>query len=461
MVLRKLSLLFCAVPLFATPQRPGTLGDMSAAIEKLTMKVSPAVVKVLVSGYSSESEEGRGKVAVIRRRRAIGSGVIVDQSGYIITNAHVVSGAQEVSVVLKPSAAQNSADGQGDRSLKATIAGVDSVTDIAVLKVEATGLPTVPFGDYNRVHQGQFVLAFGSPEGLDDTVTIGVVSAVARQPDPDQPMIYIQTDAAVNPGNSGGPLVDVEGRLIGINTFILSASGGSQGINFAIPSVVVNFVYNEILMHGHVHRRVLGVYPQMVSPTLAGGLGLREGRGLLISDVVPEGPADKAGVRLNDLLLRMDGTPINTLPEYQAALYRAPHGGKVKLDLLRGKEPVTLDLQIAEMPQRDTDELTSLVDPKNSLVLQLGILGIEVSGKIAEMLDDLRIESGVLVAAMAAESGVETGLQPGDVIHSINGAPILKLPELRQALSKMKPGVPIALQIERQGRLQYLAFELE
>jgi len=462
MTLGRLSLLLYAAHLAAAPQRTTALSDMSAAIENVASKISPAVVKVLVTGYAPVSDEEHGKVAVIRRRHAIGSGVVVDPKGYIITNAHVVAGAQEVSVILQSAGAANAAGATPrNRNLKATIAGIDPVSDIAVLKVDATALPTVAFGDYHRVHQGQLVLAFGSPEGLDDTVTMGVVSSVARQLDPDQPMIYIQTDAAVNPGNSGGPLVDVEGKLIGINTFILSASGGSQGTNFAIPSVVVNFVYQEILIHGHVHRRVLGLYPQAVTLALAGGLGLPAERGLLIADVVPDGPADKAGVHFDDILLRMDGLPTNSLPDYQAALYRVEHGAAVKLDLLRGSQEVSLEVPVMEVPQRDTDDLASLVDPKNSLVPQLGILGVEVSGKIAELLDELRIESGVLVAAMAAESGVESGLQPGDVIHRINGSPVLKLAELRTELARLKPGDPVALQIEREGRLQYLAFELE
>lgn len=436
---------------------------MSAAIESLTKKVSPAVVKVQVSGYASVSDEEHGKVAVIRRRHAIGSGVIVDPTGYIITNAHVVSGAEEVSVVLQPAADGSRQAGAAHGStLKATVRGVDRVRDIAVLKVEATGLPTVAFGDYHRVRQGQVVLAFGSPEGLDDTVTLGVVSSVSRQPDPDQPMIYIQTDAAVNPGNSGGPLVDTEGELIGINTFILSASGGSQGINFAIPSVIVKFVYEEIRMHGHAHRRALGLYPQAVTAALANALGVEEDRGLIIADVVPDGPAAKAGVHINDILTQIDGTPVNSLPDYESALYRAPHGAPVKVEVLRDSKKITLDVPVLEEAQRDTDDLADLVDPKNSLVQGLGILGVEVSGKIAQLLgDDLRIASGVLVAAQASDDAAESGLLPGDVIHEINGMAVQTMGSLRSELAKVKPGGPVALHVEREGRLLYLAFILE
>jgi len=454
--------LVCGAHLPAAAQGAKALGNLSEAIEDLSRRVSPAVVKVLVTAYGPADDDERGKTASFRRQHAIGSGVIVDPDGYIITNAHVVAGAQDVTVVLQSPAGANpvTATAHG-RTLKATIAGVDRTRDIAVLKVDAKDLPTLPFGDYREVRQGQIVLAFGSPEGLDDTVTMGVVSSVARQPDPDQPMIYIQTDAAVNPGNSGGPLVDVEGRLIGINTFIVSESGGSQGTNFAIPSVIVQYVYREILLHGHVHRRVLGLNAQAVTEALAGGLGLPEGRGLIVADVVPGGPAAQTGVRIRDILLQLDGTPVNTLPEYQAALYRAPHGAAVTLDILRGSQKLSLKAPVAEEPTSQTDDLATLVDPKNSMVRRLGILGVEVSGKIAQMAGDLRIGSGVLVAAMAAESDLESGLQPGDVIHSLNGTPIETLAALRAALARLKSGDAVALHVERDGRLLYLGFDLE
>ena len=304
-------------------------------------------------------------------------------------------------------------------------------------------------------------MAFGSPEGLDDSVSMGVISSVARQPDPDMPMIYIQTDAAVNPGNSGGPLVDVAGRLIGVNTFILSESGGSQGINFAIPSVIVNFVYQEILAHGHVHRRVVGFHPQSVTPALASGLGLPEGQGLIVSDVAPGGPAETAGLQIRDVLLQVNGAPVNTLQEYEAALYRAPHGTPLAMEVLRGSQKLTLKVTVGEAQQHETDDLASLVDPKNSMVQGLGVLGLDVSGKVAGMIDNLRIPSGVLVAAMAAQAGVDSGLQPGDIIHALNDKPVPDLAGLRALLTGLKAGDPVALHVERESVLMYLAFELE
>ena len=461
-MLKRLGLLICVAHSLMA-QGTNALRDISQAFQELAKRVSPAVVKVLVTGYGPVADDQQGKIAVIGRQHAVGSGVIVDPNGYIITNAHVVERAQQVTVVLRLAGGDESptAAVAHGRTLKATIAGVDQSSDIAVLKVDATGLPTLPFGDYHQVRQGQVVLAFGSPEGLDDSVTLGVVSSVARQPDPDQPMIYIQTDAAVNPGNSGGPLVDATGHLIGINTYILSASGGSQGINFAIPSFFVRFVYQEILTHGHVHRRVLGLFPQPVTAALAAAMGLPEERGLIIADVVPGGPAASSGIEIRDILLQLDDAPVNSLPEYEAALYHAPHGDPVTLSILRGSQKLTLKVPVVEEQQHEIDDLAALVDPKNSLVQGLGILGLEVNEKIAELAEDLRIHSGVLVAAMAAESGVESGLRPGDVVHELNGTPIETLAGLREGLARLKPGDAVALHVEREGRLMYLAFELE
>jgi serine protease Do len=460
----KLAALAClaAAPLLAAAQHG--LEHTSAEIQALVRKVSPAVVKVLVTGYGPVTEEGRGNVVAIGRQHAIGSGVIVDPAGFIITNAHVVAGAQRVQVVLPPPRGDEglgSAVSHG-RPLKAVIKGVDQTSDIAVLKVEApASLPTLPIGDYRQVRQGQMVLAFGSPEGLDDSVSMGVVSSVARQPDPDQPMIYIQTDAAVNPGNSGGPLVDVQGHLIGINTFILSESGGSQGLNFAIPSVVVRFVYEQILDHGHVHRLSLGLHLQALTPTLAAALSLTGQHGLLASDVLPDTPAAGAGIAIRDIVLALNGAPVDSLPEYEAALYRAPHGKPVTLAVLRGSKKMSFTLEVLEENEHEFDDLASFVDPNEGQVAALGILAIEVTPTIASLLDDLRIESGVLVAARAAEAGIDTGLESGDLIHAVNGTAIKTIKELRAALASLKPGDPVALQIEREGRLSFLAFELE
>jgi serine protease Do len=469
----RLAACLCAINLLAatallaqtgsTARAQNPLEQMSGSVERLTRKVSPAVVKILVTGYGPIEEDGRKETGLVGRQHAIGSGAIIDPKGYIVTNAHVVERAERVRVVL------TSAPGDGTaarpsakvRTLDAKIAGVDKETDLAVLKIEAAGLPTLPIGDYRKLRQGQLVFAFGSPGGLDDSVTMGVVSSVMRQPDPDSAMIYIQTDAAINPGNSGGPLVDVDGNLMGINTFILSQSGGSEGLGFAIPSVVVRFVYQEILAHGHVHSRHIGVNLQAITPALAKGLGLPRDSGLVISDVLPGGPADQAGVKIQDVVLNLDGTPVERVPMFKAALYRSQHGDPVSLDLLRGSQKLTLKVAVVEEQQNESDDLADLVNPEKSLVPQLGILGVEINAKISGLLSELRMNSGVLVAARAAGATVETGLRAGDVIHSLNGTAIATLDQLRAALRVLKPGDSVALQLERDEELMYIAFDLD
>src|SRR5262249_51546024 len=288
--------------------------------EALVKRVTPSVVQVLVTGYGPINEGNDGETGlVIGRQRATGSGVIVAADGYIVTNAHVVRGGQRVQVVLSE---QSARDGSPMRSLgravgrvvEAKVVGTAPEVDLAVLKVGVDGLTPLPLADYRAVRQGQLVFAFGSPDGLRNTVTMGVVSAVARQPDPDHPMVYIQTDAPVNPGNSGGPLVNAKGELVGINAFILTESGGSEGLGFAIPSAIVNVAYPQIRRYGRLHRTEIGMNVQTITPDLASGLKLARDSGVIVSDVVPGGPADTAGLKAGDVILTVDGAPMDSLP---------------------------------------------------------------------------------------------------------------------------------------------------
>src|SRR5438876_4590831 len=226
------------------PRSASLLRDLDSSLEQVVAKVSPAVVQIVVTGYGPLEDHGHSDTARIVRQHAIGAGVIVDSDGYIITNAHVVQGAQRIRVILPSPPADSPLDIQpihAGQILDAKLLGTHKQSDLALLKVEETHLPTVPLRDDARVRQGELVFAIGSPEGLRNSVTMGVVSSVARQPDPDDPRVYIQTDAALNPGNSGGPLVDIDGNLVGINTMMLSEGGGSEGLGFAIPAAIVNF----------------------------------------------------------------------------------------------------------------------------------------------------------------------------------------------------------------------------
>jgi serine protease Do len=338
--------------------------------------------------------------------------------------------------------------------------GVSREVDLAVLKVDAGNLPALAMAGYRKLGQGEMVFAFGSPEGLRNTVTMGVVSAVARQTDPDSPLIYIQTDAAINPGNSGGPLVNVNGEVVGVNTFILSQSGGNEGLGFAIPSSVVNVAFQQLRKFGHVHRAEIGIGIQTITPTLAAALNLPRTYGVVISDVQPGSTAAGAGVQIGDVLAGLDGRAVDNLPFAAYHFFSLETGDKVHLDLLRGRERFALDVRVME-PPHDMDQIAALADPEKSLVPTLGILGVEIDKKIAAMATDLRDPYGILVAARAAGASVEVPLNSGDVIRTLNGQPMTTLDRLRSALKALPPGTPVALQIQRDQKLLFLAFTLD
>jgi serine protease Do len=444
-------------------ETPATLLQLNAALEGLAAKASQGVVQILVTGYGPLEDSGRTDTALIARQKAIGSGVIIDPSGYVITNAHVIEGAQRIRVVLPVPAGEGAVlEPEGKRRvLDAKLVGAHQETDLALLKVEAKDLPTLPLGAARRVQQGQLVFAIGSPEGLQNTVTLGVVSSVARQPDPNKAMVYIQTDAPINPGNSGGPLVDMDGYVVGINTFIVSGSGGSEGLGFAIPARVVKFVYESLKKYGHVHRSEIEAGAQTITPSLAAGLNLKRSWGVLISDVAPGGPAEAAGLKVGDVVLAADGRSIDTLPAFMGALYLHPTDQVLKLDVLRDTGKKTLFIPVLQQ-KHQMDQLLDLADTQNNLVPQLAILAASIDDKVRSMVGELRIPSGVVVLGRAADLfGPSVGLTTGDVIHAINNRPVDTVENLRSALSQLKSGDAVALQIERQGQLRFVAFEMD
>jgi serine protease Do len=442
-----------------THGKAGFLQQFNDSLEALTEKVAPAVVQVVVTGYGP-ADEGAGTIA---RQHSLGSGVIVDPDGYIITNAHVVEGAQRIRVTLnKPSESPTSVLSAGDKStFDAKIVGTHAESDLALLKIDAKGLPFLPVDPARAVRQGELVIALGSPEGLENSVTMGVVSSVARQADPDRPMVYIQTDAPINHGNSGGPLVDIDGYLVGINTFIFSTGGGSEGLGFAIPAKAVKFVYDRLRKQGHVDRSEIGATAQAITPTLAEGLGLPIVSGVIIADVAPGGPAEDAGLKIRDIVLTVDGTPIDSLPMLSSSLYLHPTDELMTMVVLRGKERLTLHVPVIQQ-KHDVDRLLDLADPEKNVIGKFGVLGIDVDSKIAEMLPDLRVKSGVVVVARTAyRASAIAGLMPGDVIHSLNTTAINNMEDLRNAVKPLKFGDAVVLQLERDGKLEYVAFEFE
>jgi serine protease Do len=476
-----LTKLFCATtalfsalsiaPLGARSQSTGVEKDsdvtrqMSSAFESLVKRVSPAVVEVLVTGYGSADEDDEHASRAVGRERSLGSGVIIEPDGYIVTNYHVVKGADRVRVVLTPADNQDSQPRallkSRGRVLPARIVGFSKQIDLAVLKVEATGLPTLPIGRYDRIHKGQLVLAFGSPEGLENSVALGLVSSVLRQPDPDNPMVYIQTDAAINPGNSGGPLVDVEGNVVGIDTFIYTKSGGNEGIGFAIPSGIVRYAYGQIRQYGRVRRRSIGADLQTLTTDLAQALGLPNEAGVIISDVVPGSPAERAGLKIQDVIVSLDGLPVDNVPLFALGLYLLNTGNSAKVQIVRGDKKLDLTVPIFE-PRTDPQRLSDLGDPTKGLIPRLGIVGVTTSPEVLDLLGELRIASGVLVTSIVDDRlAVDSGLLEGDVIHTLNRAQITSVDGLRAAFSKLQPGEPAAMQVERNGKLTYVSFEME
>jgi len=347
------------------------------------------------------------------------------------------------------------------RILEARLIGQHKETDLALLKIDETDLPTLPLASQQRAHVGQLVFAIGSPEGLQNSVTMGVVSAIARQPDPAKSLTYLQTDAPINPGNSGGPLVDTNGIVLGINTFILSQGGGSEGLGFAIPARIVDFVYRSLRKYGHVHRVEIGAVTQEITPTLADGLKLAQRWGVIIADVKPTGPAAAPGLQVQDIVLTADDRPVETLPQLSSALYLHRLDQVLKLEILRGDQKKTLYVPAIE--HRDQmDQLFDAADPEKNLISRLGILATDLTDDLRSKIGTLRISSGVVVLGRAANLILpDTGLETGDVIHALNTTPITSLDTLRSAVLTLKTGDAVVLQVERSDGLTYLSFEME
>ena len=431
----------------------GDLNSLSRTLHELSERVGAAVVQINCTGISVTSTEN-GAAGMVSRESSTGSGVLLAPDGYIVTNAHVVSNARHIRVRL------NGIKGTAvsRRQFEAKLIGLETLTDLALIKIDATDLPYATLADPHELEQGNLVLAFGTPFGLDNSVSLGVVSSVARQISPDDPRRFVQTDAAINPGNSGGPLVNMDGNVVGINTFIMSQSGGSEGIGFAVPAAVVRGVYAQLKKEGHVHRGQIGVYIRAITPELQDGLQLPQDHGVLIEDVVPDSPAERAGLRPGDVVASMGGHSVDDVHRFTVNLYLFQIGQKMSMEVLRGKEKLNLEVQVAEAPA-DPLRFADMVT-QNNLVEKLGILGLTLEPQLAAMFPDLRIDSGVVVAArtpFAPYTG--DGPKPGDIIHAIGTQRVATLMQLRSELDKLKPEDPVVLQVERSGTLQYLVLQ--
>jgi len=432
-----------------------SLEQLSSSLQSVARQVEPSVVQILASAYAIEKDSDRGGGPVAVQERSSGSGVVVSSDGYIVTNAHVVQGARRLQVRL------NKAVPKVDiHLLNARLIGMDPQTDLALIKIDVAGLPFLSFADSSALNQGQIVLAFGSPLGLENSVSMGVVSAVDRQLNADSPLVYVQTDAAINPGNSGGPLVNTLGQVVGINSFILTKSGGNEGVGFAVPSNVVSSICRQIRNDHHVHHHQLGILVRAITPTLVQALNLPTEDGVLIQDVIPQSTAEAAGLQVGDIIISVHGQAIANVRQLALSMYSYAAGDNAEIDALRGKQKLAFSVPVVERAN-DPERFEDLVTEKDNSIAKLGILGVTVDDKVSALLPPLRVRSGVLVAAktIAGSSNFGDELVAGDVIHAVNGKNVKNIPCLRDTLASLSSDSPVVLQVERSGTLQFVVLE--
>lgn len=438
--------------------------DYDEVFGEVAQRVMRSVVQIDVVSYSVPEHAQDDASQNFQRQRSLGSGVIVDPDGYIVTNNHVVAGALRIRVTLSPATVAlvtgHTVLSHKVRVYDAILIGTNRYADLAVIKIDEKNLPYMSLPEKFDVRLGQIVFAIGSPEGLDHTVTKGIVSALARQPERDRPMIYVQTDAPINPGNSGGPLADRNGNLVGINTFIYTSGGGSEGLGFAIPEPIVRFAYAQIREYGMVKASTIAAHPQTITPTLAAALHLPQDYGVVITDVVPGGPANIAGLHPMDVVLSIDGVPIDSLPKYVAYLYLHPRGQRLEMQVLRdGKQISASPVPVSAPPSFDS--LSDLINPKTDLIDSLGIFVIDLNHDFVEAMG-LRSQAGVVVAGLlSGEPANLADLTVGDVITGVNGKVVSDKRQLLQELQRFKSGDSIALEVERRGVMQYVSFEMD
>jgi serine protease Do len=394
-----------------------------------------------------------------RRQRGTGSGVIVSPDGYILTNNHVAGEADTINVKL--------ADG---REFKARRIGTDPETDLAVIKIEADNLPYAKLGNSDRLEQGEWVLALGSPFGLQQTMTAGIVSATGRDLQgrgvgASQFTNYVQTDASINPGNSGGPLVNMQGEVIGINTLIFSGTGSNSGVGFAIPSTLASKISTQIISKGKVVRGYLGVFLQSVTPALARTVGYDGSEGAIVQDIASRvGPAAKAGLRSGDVIVEFDGKQVKTPKQLTEMVADTPVGNTVGVKYVRDGRAETTTLILAERPAQTSEEPEpeeEKDEEEESFIPGIGFRSETVTPEIARQLK-LKIATGVIIASVEDESpAAEAGLRRGDVIHRVGRVPVINRQDLGRALTSVKSEKEIVLQIERAGQLAWVTVSLD
>jgi serine protease Do len=439
--------------------------ELSISFREISKAVKPAVVYIEVSERASEDQQipdifGLPNPGGPRRQQSVGSGFIVTSDGYVITNNHVVANASKIEVMLSDS-----------RRYKAKVIGADRETDLAVIKIEESGLPVAVLGNSDDAQQGDWVLALGSPFGLQQTLTAGIISATGRENPTTQLGKFIQTDASINPGNSGGPLISMNAEVIGINSFIFSRSGpmndsGNIGIGFAVTSNIARQVFNEIVKKGRVSRGYLGVNPREITETVARSFGVEPHSGVIIGDLPGnDTPAAKAGLRIDDIIIAFNGKKVTSPRELTDAVTATPVGESCKVDFIRDGQPQSVTVVLAERPAEITanrqqpNAPTPGIDPAAATAPNLGLSTQELTPDIAAR---LKLGGGVLVKTVTPGSpAAEAGIRHGDVIHRIDKTAVKNGNDLAQADRALKNGDKIAVQVERNGAILFLTVTLE
>lgn len=436
----------------AIPENPDIVADIVERVSPAVVNIDTlriAVYRSPLAPFFSDPFFRRffGDIPELERQipqRGIGTGFVFRSDGYILTNEHVIRGANEIKVTF--------IDG---KEYKGKVIGADSITDIAVVKIDADNLPTIPLGDSDKARVGEFVIAIGNPYGLSHTVTVGVLSAKGRPISAgDSGREYenfLQTDAAINPGNSGGPLLNLRGEVIGINTAILPYA---QGIGFAIPINMAKSILEQLIEKGKVVRAWLGVYIQDLTPELAQKFGLSEAKGALVADISRGSPAEKAGLKRGDIILKVDGKEVPTVSSLQQEIRSRRPGERVRLEVWRDGKSMVLEATLEEL--------------KESAAGTPEVQQVDLGFEVAEITDDLveryslRTTRGVVIVSVRAGGPAdEAGLRPGDVIIEVNRTEITSLADWEEALARITPGDTVLLLIDRGGRTYFVPLKAE
>ncbi|MCW8885382.1 MAG: DegQ family serine endoprotease [Motiliproteus sp.] len=380
-----------------------------------------------------------------RYPKSLGSGFIISKDGYILTNNHVVKGADEIIVKLADR-----------RELVAELVGADPRSDLALLKVEAKGLPTVDLGNSDKLKVGEWVLAIGSPFGFDHTVTAGIVSAIGRSLANENYVPFIQTDVAINPGNSGGPLFNLDGEVIGINSQIYTRSGGFMGLSFAIPISMAMEVVDQLKTRGFVARGWLGVYIKDIDKGLAEAFGLDKPAGALVNQVTPDSPAEKAGLKEGDVITRFNGSEVEISSELPHLVGRVTPGTTVEVEIVRDGEKEKIDLEVGEL-ERDQAKADS---PKKQLLAK-NELAIEVAPLEQQRMKKWKLSGGVVIRKVMPGPGADAGLVIGDVITSLNGTDIDSVETFAKVVKDLPKDKFLHMRIVRRGNPQYLPIKIK